>query len=192
MVEFVVTRHQGANSLARRGLRPVVYVFGSREVVANPSKTRDQVVGSVPQVPEAGHIGEQQGLELVFLDIRNDDSMTAGRPARRGDRDPHFEFVHRGVGLSPKSVEVHERTHRIEIPAHLRQVVGQAIYAHIPAPVADRGSDQDRCRLHPVIPQVAHEDRPHEPALGAPLHDDGQPGHGLPPNRFVIHRPPAA
>ena len=102
-------RYPGSrDSLARRTVRIVVDVFGSRELPTDCRESLDAAVREVQDRPERCRIGKQQTVELVFLNIGKHPSSVRITSADLLHQ-AFFQHFDRPISLVAKAVEVDQR-----------------------------------------------------------------------------------
>ena len=188
---FSVSRYRLCDSLARRTIRIVVDVFGSRELPTDCRESLDAVIRDVQDRSERRRIGKQQAFELVFLNIGKHPSYVWTM---------HVDFLHQAffqhldcpISLVAKAVEVDQRRHGVERPLEMEHIRHESFDADISAagPAAPGAAEQDRSWLDLDSPQVFGENALDELLFGLAFHRYCEADHGRPPSRFFCQSSP--
>ena len=101
-----VMRDQSHDPLAGSGCLVVVDVFRGSEPFPDSSKAIDRPGLNVEQFGEHGHIGEEQSLEFMHLDIRQHSFFAAAGLALDFAAQEGLQVIDRTVALVLETVEV--------------------------------------------------------------------------------------
>ena len=157
---------------------------------------RDGLVWNVNQPAESLDISKQQALELALLNVWKHFRFvpTAPDPVANLTMQMGLQLLDGSTPFYPfvaESVEIDQRSYRVEGPVKARHLGRQSVYRDVAAALVciARASYQDWPDFNGHRSQMIQE-RSLDEFLGSTLYRNGQPDHGRPPMRFFCHNSP--
>ena len=103
-----------------------------------------------------------------------------------------LQLLDGSTSFVPESVEIDQRSYRVEGPVKARHLGRQSVYRDVAAPLVRiaRASDQDWLDFNGHRAQMIQEHCLDEFLLGSVLYRNSKPNHERPPMRFFCHSSP--